>query len=110
MITRERLLFFLWSLGLFGQVSWVLPDSQSRPVVLVLAGMALAAAALTAFFSVRPRIACYVSSAIFGAVGVFVFVRDFPESLSQTMTGIAIVAGAAFLFLWPRLRSSVDLG
>ena len=113
MITRERLWFFLWTLFLsFAAVSYgrVLRGLPWRTAFAVVAGQVLASAGLTALFYIRPRIACYVSSAVFGAAGVLIFLRGFSESFSQTMGGISVLAGAAFLFLWTRLRRALNLG
>ena len=113
MITRERLWFFLLTLGLSADAanySDLLRGLTWRAAVPVIAGLVLASALLTALFSVWPRIACYVSSAVFGGAGVLIFLRGFSESLSHTMGGIAMLGGAAFLFLWTGLRRALDLG
>jgi len=113
MITRERLWFFILTLGLSfdgATSSDLLRGLTWRAAVPVIAGLVLASAGLTALFYIRPRIACYVSSAVFGAAGVLIFLRGFSESFSQTMGGISVLAGAAFLFLWTRLRRALNLG
>jgi hypothetical protein len=110
MITRKRLWFFLWNLFLsFAAVTYgrVLRGLPWRTAVAVVAGQVLASAAVTALFSVRPRTACYASSAVFGAAGIVILVRGFDASLSQTIEGILVSAWAlttlrfAGLSQWP---------